>query len=325
MRRPGRICSLTLAAFALAATGVPPAHAQEYPTKPIKLIVPFAPGGNADVVARLAANYMQKALGGATIVIENNGGAGGIVGTGMTAKAEPDGYTLCTCSIGAISIAPATQELRYDPLADFAPISLISTNPLVLLVHPSVKANSVTELVALAKAAPHPLTYSSAGVGGLTYFSAEVFKIKTGIALTHVPYRGGAPATTALVAGDVQLTFANMSDALGQIGTGTVRALGVTTAKRSPAVPDIATLAEQGIAGYATELWIGLFAPKGTPRNIVDRLAGIAADMAKDEDIRKRMSQFGSMAIANRPDDFAKMLREETAEWATLVKQLGLK
>ncbi len=325
MRRAGFICSLTLAAFATAIACALPAGARDYPAKPIKLIVPFAPGGNADVVARLAAAYMQKALGGATIVIENHGGAGGIVGTAMTAKADPDGYTLCTCSIGAISIAPSTQELRYDPLNDLEPISLLSTNPLVLLVHPSVKANSVQELIALAKAAPQPLTYSSAGVGALTYFSAEVFRIKTGIKLTHVAYRGGAPATMALVAGDVQLTFANMSDALGQLGTGTVRALGVTTPKRSPATPDIPTIAEQGIAGYATELWVGLFAPRGTPRAIVDRLAGIAAEMVKDESIRGRMAQFGSTAVANRPDEFAKMLREETAQWAGVVKQLGVK
>lgn len=325
MRRASLACSLTLAAFATAVASAPPTHARDYPTKPIKLIVPFAPGGNADVVARLTANYIQTALGGATIVIENNGGAGGIVGTAMTAKAEPDGYTLCTCSIGAISIASATRELRYDPLNDLAPISLVSTNPLVLLVHPAVKASTVQELVTLAKAAPQPLTFSSAGVGGLTYFSAEVFRIKTGVKLTHVPYRGGAPATTAVVAGDVQLTFANMSDALGQLGSGKVRALGVTTAKRSSAMPDIPTLAEQGVAGYGTELWIGLFAPIGTPQAIIDLLAGIAADMARDEDIRKRMAQFGSTAIANRPDEFSKMLREETAEWASLVKQLGLK
>src|SRR5262245_58284924 len=159
MRRATIYGSLTIATLACSVICNPPARALDYPTKPIKLIVPFAPGGNADVVARLAANYMQAALAGATIVIENHGGAGGIVGTAMTAKAEPDGYTLCTCSIGAISIAPATQELRYDPLNDLAPISLLSTNPLVLLVHPSVTAASVPELIALARAAPQPLTY----------------------------------------------------------------------------------------------------------------------------------------------------------------------
>ena len=264
----------TLVIAALAAAMGMAAHAQEYPTKPIKLIVPFAPGGNADVVARMAASFMQEALGSASVVVENHGGAGGIVGTGLAAKSEGDGYTLCACSIGAISIASATQKLRYDPLSDLVPISLLSTNPLILLVHPSVKARSVQELVALARRNHTRSPTVRPGVGGLTYFSSELFQVKTGIKLTHVPYRGGAPATMAVVAGDVQLTFANMSDAVGQIAAGTVRPLGVTTAHRSAVAPDVPTLAEQGIAGYATEFWIGLFAPKGTPRAIVDRLAG---------------------------------------------------
>src|SRR5262245_18761513 len=217
-----------------------------YPNRPIKFIVPFPPGGQADVVARLAADFMQKSLGGARIVVENQGGAGGIVGTGMVAKATNDGYTLCVCSIGAVSIAPATEQLRYDPLNDLAPISLLSTNPLVLLAHPAVKANSVQELVALAQKAPDSLTYSSAGIGGLTYFSAELFKARTGTKIRHVAYRGGAPATMAVVAGDVHLTFANMSDAVSQLDSGTVRVLAVTTSARSPAAPNVPTLVEQG-------------------------------------------------------------------------------
>jgi tripartite-type tricarboxylate transporter receptor subunit TctC len=297
----------------------------KWPNQPIKLLVTFPAGGNTDAVARLTADFMQKALGGAAVVVENHAGAGGIVGTEMVTKAAPDGYTLCMCSIGPITIAPATQQLRYDPLKDLVPISLVSTNPLMLVVHPSVKANSVQELVALARAEPGRFNYSSAGIGALTYFSAELFKTKTGTQITHVAYRGGAQATMAVIAGDVQLTFANMSDAVSQIEGGKVRALGVTTAKRSPAAPNVPTLAEQGIPGYATESWNALLAPKGTPQAIINRLTKIVSDMAKDESIQKRMTEFGSVAVANSPDDLTRMLREETAQWVTLVKEIGLR
>jgi tripartite-type tricarboxylate transporter receptor subunit TctC len=180
----------------------PSATAQDqWPSRSIKLIVPFPPGGNTDTVARLTAAYMQKALKGTSVIVENRSGTGGILGADTVAKAAGDGYTICMCSIGAITIAPATQQLPYDPLTDLVPISLVSTNALVLLVHNSVKANSVQELVALARAEPDRFMYSSGGIGGLLYFAAELFKFKTSIKMTHVPYRGGAPATTALIAG----------------------------------------------------------------------------------------------------------------------------
>ncbi len=313
---------LLLAAVAILACAGP-VHAQDkWPSRPIKLIVPFAAGGNTDAVARIAANHMQQALG-VGIVIENRGGAGGIVGTDAVAKAAPDGYTLCVCSLGAITISPATEQLPYDPLKDLVPISLLNTNPLILLVNPAVRANSVQELIALARTSPNNLNYSSSGVGGLMYFSAELFKAKTGTKITHVPYRGGAPATAAVVAGEVQLVFTNMSDAVGQLGGGKVRALAVTTGKRSPSAPNVPTLAEQGIAGYHTESWNALFAPKGTPQAVIDRMAQIAADTAKDPAVQKQMGNFGSAAVANTPEAFAKMLRDETALWANLVKEIG--
>jgi tripartite-type tricarboxylate transporter receptor subunit TctC len=294
----------------------------KWPNRPIKLIVPFPAGGNTDAVARIAAMQFQKALG-VNVVIENKGGAGGIVGTAETAKAAPDGYTFCVCSIGSITIAPATEKLPYDPLSDIMPISLLNTNPLILLVNPSVKANSVKELIDLAKAEPNKLNYSSSGIGGLMYFSAELFKSKTGAQITHVPYRGGAPATTAVIAGDVQLVFTNMSDAVSQLEGGKVRALAVTTTKRSPSAPNVPTLAEQGIAGYHTESWNALFAPKGTPQPVIDRMAQVAAEMAKDPAVQKQMANFGSVAVSNTPAEFARMLREETALWGNLVKQIG--
>jgi tripartite-type tricarboxylate transporter receptor subunit TctC len=313
---------LILAVAATTALAHQALAQDKWPSRPIKLIVPFAAGGNTDAVARIAANQMQKSLG-VNIVIENRGGAGGIVGTDAAAKSAPDGYTFCVCSIGSITIAPATEKLPYDPLSDIVPISLLNTNPLILLVNPGVKANSVQELVALAKSSPNSLNYSSSGIGGLMYFSAELFKAKTGAQITHVPYRGGAPATTAVIGGEVQLVFTNMSDAVGQLEGGKVKALAVTTAKRSPAAPNVPTLAEQGIAGYHTESWNARFAPTGTPQAAIDRMAQVAAEMAKDPTVQQQMANFGSVAVANTPAEFGKMLREETALWAALVKQIG--
>jgi tripartite-type tricarboxylate transporter receptor subunit TctC len=323
----GFVKTFLLAVVLVLAFAQPPrAFAQDaWPSRPIRLVVPFPPGGNTDVVARIAAGFLQHSITGSTVVVENRAGAGGIVGAEAVAKAAGDGHTLCVCSMGAITVAPSVERLPYDPLADLVPISLVNTNPLVLLVHPSVAARSPQELVALSRAAPGRLHYSSGGIGGLNYFSAELFKAMTGADLTHVPYRGGSPATTALVAGEVQLSFANMSDAVAQIEAGSLRALGVTTAARSPALPQMPTLAEQGIAGYNIESWNGLFAPRGTPRAVVERLARVAADMAADDAIRLRMLGFGSVAVANTPEAFSQRLLDETAHWARVVAAIGVR
>ena len=203
------------------------------------------------------------------------------------------------------------------------PISLLNTNPLILLVNPNVKANNVKELIALAKANPDSLTYSSSGLGGLMYFSAELFKFKTGAPMLHVPYRGGAPATAAVISGEVQLVFTNMSDAVGQLDGGKVRALAVTTSKRSGSAPKIPTLVEEGVPNFNTESWNGLFAPKGTPQEIVDKMAQAVAEMMKDPEVHRQMANFGSDAVSNTPAEYAAMLRRETDVWANLVKELG--
>jgi tripartite-type tricarboxylate transporter receptor subunit TctC len=267
---------------------------------------------------------MQTALKGASVIVENRGGAGGSVGTDAVAKAAPDGHTLCVCSIGSITVAPSLEKLPYDPLNDLIPISLLSTNALVLIAHPSVEAKSVQDIVRLAKQKPKSLDYGSSGVGGLMHISALLFQAKTGTELVHVPYRGGAPATQGLVAGDVDIVFANMSDAISQIEGGTVRALGVTTGGRSPAAPQVPTIAESGVPGFHVESWNALFAPKGTPQAVVDRLGEIVALMAKDPGVQKKMADFGSVATANTPAQFTKLLRDETAQWADLLKQAGL-
>ena len=318
-----RLFMALTALCAIAPLQVAPAQ-DAYPRRLVRLIVPFAPGGNTDVVGRLTANYMQKALN-VNVVVENRAGAGGINGTDAVAKAMPDGYTLCICGIGPITVSPATEKLPYDPLKDLAPISLINTNPLILVVNPQVKANSAAELAALSKSLPEGLSYGTVGSGGLMQFAAEIFRVKTGSKFTSVPYRGGALATAAVVTGEVQLAFSNMSDAMGQLAAGTVRPLAITTAQRSPHTPNIPTLMELGLVDYPVESWNALFAPAGTPQPIVARLAEVMALMAKDEEIQKRMADFGSIAIANSPAEFAQMLREETDQWAKALSAISLK
>jgi tripartite-type tricarboxylate transporter receptor subunit TctC len=222
-------------------------------------------------------------------------------------------------------VSPATEKLPYDPLKDLAPISLINTNPLVLVINPQVKAGSAGELATLSKSVPDGLSYGTVGAGGLMQFAAEIFRVKTGSRFTSVPYRGGALATAAVVTGEVQLAFSNMSDAMGQLAAGTVRPLAITTAKRSPHMPDIPTLIELGLVDYPVESWNALFAPAGTPQPVIDRLAELMAQMAKDEEIRKRMADFGSIAVANTPAEFTEMLREETDQWAKALSAIGLK
>jgi tripartite-type tricarboxylate transporter receptor subunit TctC len=316
---------LFIALSLLCMAGNPQAAmAQEgYPSRLIKLIVPFTPGGNTDVVARVTAAYLQKEMK-ATVVVENRVGAGGLLGTDFVAKAAPDGYTLCLCGIGPITVSPATEKLPYNPLKDLAPISLVNTNPLILVVNPKIEAKSAAELVALSNKTPAGLNYSTGGIGTLTHYSAELFRVKNKSQFTAVPYRGGTLATAAIVSGEVQFGFSNMSDAMAQMSAGTVRPLAITTAKRSPQTPELPTLVELGLIDYPVESWNALFAPAGTPKQIIDRLAELMDRMAKDEVHQKRMADIGSIAVASWPADMTKMLREETDQWAKALKAIGL-
>jgi tripartite-type tricarboxylate transporter receptor subunit TctC len=318
-----RLPVLAFAALLSFAATQPAAAEDTYPSRAIKLIVPFAAGGNTDVVGRLTAAFMQKALN-ISVVVENRAGAGGINGTDVVAKAPPDGYTLCVCGIGPITVSPATEKLPYDPLKDLAPVSLINTNPLVLVVNPNVEAKTAAEVATLSKRRPEGLSYGTVGAGGLMQFAAEIFRAKTGSNFTAVPYRGGALATAAVVSGEVQLAFSNMSDAMAQMAAGTVRPLAITTARRNPQTPDIPTLIELGLVDYPVESWNGLFAPAGTPQPIVDKLAQVMAQMVQDEALQKRMADIGSIPVANTPAEYARMLREETAQWDKALRLIGL-
>ncbi|MBV8167908.1 MAG: tripartite tricarboxylate transporter substrate binding protein [Alphaproteobacteria bacterium] len=310
--------------LALALTLPFGATAQPWPQRAIKIVVPYAPGGNSDVVARITGQYMQEKLG-ASVVVENKAGAGGLVGSDAVAKAPPDGYTLLLGAIGPMTIVPALQPTPYDPLVDFAPISLLNTNPLMLIVNPAVPAKSVAELIALARARPHTLNFGSSGEGGLTHISGELFKSMTGVDLVHVPYRGGNLATNALLAGEIQVVFANYSDALPQIAGGTVRPLGITTKTRAPQSPDVPTIAEAGVPGYECESWNGLLAPKGTPPEIVRRLATLFAAMVREPAIQQRMIDVGSIAVASTPEDFHTLLASEIAKFSKLAKDANIK
>lgn len=316
--------SLMLAAIAAITTSHLASAQDVYPNRGIKLIVPFAAGGNTDVVGRLTAAYMQNQLG-VSVVVENRAGAGGIIGTDSIAKSTPDGYTLCVCGAGPLTVAPWTEKMPYDPLKDLAPISLINTNPLILIVNPKLEAKTAAELALLSKKMPNGLSYSTVGSGGLVTFAAEIFRVQTGSNLVAVPYRGGALATAAVVSGEVQLSFANMSDAMGQLAAGTVRPLAITTATRSPHTPDIPTLMELGLVSYPVISWNALFAPAGTPQPIIDRLAALMAKMARDDFIQKRMASVGSNSVANSPSEFTKMLQEESDQWAKALKEIGLR
>jgi tripartite-type tricarboxylate transporter receptor subunit TctC len=314
-----------MAAIALAAAFAAPSYAQaNWPNRPIKLVVPFAAGGNTDSVARLALPHLQKALPGASIVIENRGGAGGIVGTDLVAKAAPDGYTVCVCSIGAITISPWIEKLPYDPFKDLEPVSLLSANALVLAAHPSVEVQTVKDVIALAKAKPKALAYGSSGAGGLTHIAALLFQARTGTQLTHAAYRGGAPAMAALTSGEVKLIFGNISDVLPQLEAKKARALAVTTAERSPYLPDVPTMMEAGVPDYNVKLWNAWFVPKGTPKPVIDTLAKVAAEIAADPQVRKSMAVFGTEPQANSPAAFAAMLQKETKDWGELLTAAGV-
>jgi tripartite-type tricarboxylate transporter receptor subunit TctC len=294
-----------------------------WPTKqPIHLIVPYAAGGNADVVARATAGYMTKALN-AQIVVENRPGAGGVIGTLATAKAPPDGYWLCVCGIGSISVGPAIEAVPYDPLKDIAPISLINTSPLIMVVNPKSPPNTVRELIAWANSKPAGLTYGSSGTGGLMHVAGEVFRNRTGAELTHVPYRGSGQTMAALLTGEIDVAFAIASDVMGQISA--VRPIGVTTARRSPYLPDVPTVMEQGIPDFDLTSWIGLFAPPGMPESIIDRLAQTMANMAKSTQTQKIYADFGATAVANSPDQFAEQLRSEAVRWKQYLGGLVVK
>jgi tripartite-type tricarboxylate transporter receptor subunit TctC len=317
---------LLLCCFAAGLVFTHAAGAQtDWPSKPIRIIGPFAPGGNGDVVARVTAARLQQLLG-QPVIVENKTGAGGVIATDYVAKSPPDGYTLLMSSTGPHTISPSLMaKIPYDPVRDLAPVSLVSSNALVLLVNPSLPVKTVPELIALAKREPGKLHFSSSGIGGTMHLSAEMFKSMAGIDIVHVPFRGGAPATTALLAGEVQMAFSNLSDALPHIKTGKLRALGVTSDKRQAQAPEVPTIAESGLQGYQVTMWNGLVAPGGTPPEVVNRIAAAVQKITRDPSFQSKMAEIGSVSMVDTPEHFRLYVNEELARWSKVVKASGAK
>jgi tripartite-type tricarboxylate transporter receptor subunit TctC len=315
-----------LAAFAALLVCALGAQAQDrWPSKPIRYIVPFAAGGTTDVLGRLITPKLGEAIG-TTFVVENRPGAGGNVGSDVLAKSAPDGYTIGGGTVSSHAInASLYPKMPYDNLRDFVPVALLVTVPNVLVVNPSVPATNVAELVAFGKANPGKLTCASAGNGTSQHMSCELFKTMTGLDITHVPYKGSGPGIASVVSGETTMMFDNATIAVPQMKGGKVRAIGVTTAKRSPSLPDVPALAEQGLAGYDVSSWQAVFAPAGTPKAIVDRLNAEIRRILATPEIRDKLLAVASDPADMTPEQFAEFVRVETEKWAKVVKASGAK
>ena len=298
------------------------AFAQTYPNKPVRLIVPQPPGGGADIVARLIGQKLAEGLH-QQVVVDNRAGAGGIVGTELVARAQPDGYTLLIGITGSLTINPNLyKNLPYKPVEDFEPISLAVMSPYLLAVHSSLSANNVTELIALAKSKAAPLTYSTPGNGSLAHLAMEWFRTSTNTQFTHVPYKGSA-AFGAVVAGEIQVTLVSVVSGMPQIKSGRVKALAITSKTRSRAMPDLPTVAESGLPGFEATNWFGVLAPRGTPQAIIQQIHALMASSARSNDVKERLLRDGADAVGGTPQEFAQLIKTELKRWGEVVKLSG--
>lgn len=314
---------VVLAAFAFHANSAP--AAEEYPNKPIRLVIPFALGGINELTARPVMDRLGQRLG-QQVIIESRPGASGNIGTQMVANATPDGYTLVLGFDGTLVINPHLYtNMPFDTLRDLAPISRLGDATLILVAHPSVPANTVAELAALSRQKPDYLFYGSAGNGTSGHVSAEMLRIMAGIKMSHVPYKGGAPAMLDVVGGQIPLVSTAVASALNFIKQGRVKAIGVTSATRDPALPDVPTYAESGAPGYAATSWTGILAPAKTPRPIIDRLNREIVAILKEPDIRERYAAIGVVPGGNTPEAFADLIRADTAKWGKVVREANVK
>jgi len=320
-----RLWGLMAAALTLAAaTGALPVLAQSYPSKTIRLVSPFPPGGSVDVVGRLLAAKLPETLG-QQMVVDNRSGASGVIGTELVMNSPPDGYTLLINTIPFVSNQFLMPRAPYDPLRDFVSISLVASSPSLVTVHPSLPARSIQELVALAKAKSGQLFYSAAGVGTNPHIAGELFNLLAGVNIVAVQFKGGGPADTALIAGDVGVTFGNISQEIGYVKAGRMRALAVTSAKRNPALPELPTVAEAGVPGYEFDTWFVVAAPKGTPRAVVDTLNSHIRRALTAPDQVKFYEERGLTVIASTPEEAAAHLESEQKKWGRVIKERGIK
>lgn len=323
-----RIRELTIVAGMLvgaAADGTAWAQpAATYPMRPVRLIVPFAPGGGADVTSRMVAQNLSEKLG-AQFVVDNRAGANGVIGVGIAAQAPPDGYTLVTITTSHAVNVSVLKHQPYDLVRDLAPIIEFSLQPFVLAINPAVPAKSVQELIALAKAKPGTLSYGSAGSGGILHLSGAMFASSAGIQLNHVPYKGGTPAMIDVMAGQIHMLFSTPLQANPQIKAGKLRALAVTSTKRAASLPELPTMIESGVPGFDVSQWFGMLAPARTPKPIIATLNATTARILNAPDMKSRLAVEGAEVVAGTPDEFGRHLRAEIAKWRKLVEQIGLK
>jgi tripartite-type tricarboxylate transporter receptor subunit TctC len=315
---------LTIARVVAAgvACAVLPALGQSYPSKSVRIVAPFAPGGGTDFIARVAAAKLTETLG-QQVIVDNRPGAGGALGAEIGAKAPPDGYTM-TLIAGSYCVNPALYKLNFDPINDITPVIQLSQGPFLVVTHPSLPIKNIKELVALAKAKPGGLTYASSGTGSIVHLATELFNDVTGIKMVHIPYKGTGPATTDTIAGHVQILWGSMATTLPQMKNGRLRGIAVTTAKRIPAAPDIPTILESGIK-YDVILWHGLVAPKNLPRPILDRLNGDLNRILQNKDMQDKLAGDGVSAAGGTPEQFGTLIKRDIEVWRQVVQKAGVK
>ncbi len=326
--RPPGLWHRVLRWFAIALVAMTslfaiPSVAQTYPSKPVRLIIPFPPGGSNDIVGRMIAMQLTERLG-TQVVVDNRGGAGGLIGTEIAAKSQPDGHTLLIISI-AYAFNPSLYKLSFDPVKAFAPVTILGTGPNVLAVFPGLPAQSVKELIALAKQKPGQLNYAAAGVGTFQHLSSELFRIMAGVNIVTVQFKGGGPATIDVIAGHTQISMGSLIQTLPFIRSGRLRALGTGGSKRTAILPDVPTIAEAGVPGYEANNWWGILAPAGTPRAIIDRLHEEVSVILRSTETQKRFSSEGAETVRMAPAEFGKFIAAETVKWARVVKEAGIR
>jgi tripartite-type tricarboxylate transporter receptor subunit TctC len=320
MKHLGRLAPVLAMAMAPSVT-----HAQEaWPSRSITFIVPYAAGGYTDLIGRMTARYVERSLG-KTVIVDDRPGGGGIVGTQAVANAPPDGYTFCVCSVGAVSIAPFAQKVGYDPMRDLLPIGIVSSIAQAVIVNKDLPVKTLTEFVSYAKAHPGKLNYGSSGVGGLTHYAVELFLARTGATAVHIPFKGGAPSTAAVVSGDVDFAFANMTDALPLIEAGLVRGLGVTSLERSAYIPDLPSVHEAVVPNFIVETWNGVIAPPRTPEPIIRKMSGILIKMADDPAAKESMRKAGADTVKTTPEQYRAQIQQEIAQWKPLIVEIAEK
>jgi tripartite-type tricarboxylate transporter receptor subunit TctC len=300
------------------------AHAQTYPSKPVRYLIPYAPGGGTDIVARTMGAKLTEQLG-QTFIIENRPGAGGNIASEATIKAPADGYTILAGNIGPMAVNPSLYKLGFDPLRDLAPVTLLALAPLLIVTHPTLPARNVKELITLARREPGKLNYSSAGTGSSNHLAGALFDMLANVRTVHIPYRGAGPAMVDLLAGHVMLSFVTLPSAMSHVKTGRLHVLGVTSAKRSSLLPNVPTTAEAGLPGHEVSAWYSVVVHAATPRPAIERLHGALVKALQYPDVKERLITEGADPIGNTPEEFAAFMRTETAKWANVVKASGMK